>query len=172
MPGDTIYYVQDKKPPTRWRDRIHTNASITQGYGWGKYFKPTFFDESSNLNNDYNNVSYSGIPMYFYCWPKRSILSNGSTTIALDAINAVRARAGLNLLTEVTPQAIIHERDVEFGFEFKRYWDLVRWSKYPTPWVNITEILPAYIPAREGYMPIPIAEINLSRGALRQNPGY
>jgi starch-binding outer membrane protein, SusD/RagB family len=172
MPGDTIYYVQDKKPPIRWRDRIHTNASITQGYGWGKYFKPTFFDESSNLNNDYNNVRLLRYSDVLLLLAEAEYLVNGSTPVALDAINAVRARAGLNLLTEVTPQAIIHERDVEFGFEFKRYWDLVRWSKYPTPWVNITELLPAYIPAREGYMPIPVAEINLSRGALRQNPGY
>lgn len=172
QPGDTIYYVQNKKPPMRWRDRIHTNASITQGYGWGKYFKPTFFDESSNLNNDYNNVRLLRYADVLLLLAEAEYLVNGSTPLALEAINTVRARTGLPLHTEVTPAAIIHERDVELGYETKRYWDLVRWSKYPTPWVNIQELLPNYNTTRAGYMPMPVNEINLSRGALKQNPGY
>lgn len=170
--GDTIFYVQNKKPPMRWRDRIHTNASITQGYGWGKHFKPTFFDESSNLNNDYNNIRLLRYADMLLLLCEAEYLINGNSALALECINLVRARTGLPLLTEVNPEAIIHERDVELGFETKRYWDLVRWSKYPTPWVNITELIPAYQPVRAGYLPIPLAEINLSRGALKQNPGY
>lgn len=172
MPGDDIAYVQDKKPARAWRDRVHTNASITQGYGWGKYFKPTFWDESSNLNNDYNNVRLFRYSDVLLLLAEAEFLLNGSTGLALQSVNAVRSRAGLAPLTEVTPEAIIHERDIEFGFEYKRYWDLVRWSKYEPAWVNITEILPAYNPVREGYLPIPVSEINLSRGGLRQNPGY
>lgn len=172
MPGDFIHYVQDKKEPRRWIDRVHTNASISQGFGWGKYFKPTFWDESSNLNNDYNNVRVFRYADVLLLLCEAEYMVNGSSQLALESINTVRARAGLTPLTQVTPADIIHERDIEFGFEWKRYWDLVRWSKYTPAWVNITEILPAYIPAREGYLPIPVAEINLSRGALKQNPGY
>lgn len=172
LPGDSIFYVQDKKPGRTWINGVHTNASISQGFGWGKHFKPTFWDESVNLNNDYNNVRIIRYADVLLLFAEADYLVNGSTSEGLAALNAVRERVGMPLRTEVTPEYIIHERDIELGFETKRYWDLVRWSKYPTPWVNITEILPMYNPIRAGYMPIPISEINLSRGALQQNPGY
>ena len=172
LPGDMIHYVQDKKDPRTWINGVHTNASISQGFGWGKYFKPTFWDESSDLNNDYNNhriLRFSDVLLLF---AEADYMDGGPSQEGLDALNRVRARAGMPARNALTPEYIIHERDIEFGFEVKRYWDLVRWSKYPSPWVNITELLPFYIPARAGYMPIPQREIDLSKGSLRQNPGY
>ncbi len=172
FPGDTIFYVQDKKEPRRWINGIHSNISISQGYGWGKHFKPTFWDESVNLNNDYNNIRILRYADVLLLLAEAEYLTNGDTELAREAINMVRERAGLAPLETVTPEDIIHERNIELGFEFKRYHDLVRWSKYPEPWVNITEILPNYIPARQGLLPMPVSEINLSKGKLKQNPGY
>lgn len=173
QPGDSIYYVQDIQPVKIWRDRINTNPLITQGFGWGKHFKPTFWSESSDpLNNDYNNIRLVRYSEVLLALAEAEYMVNGSTTLAVECVNEVRGRAGMPGVDEVTPEVIIHERNIEFGFETKRYWDLVRWSKYDNPWVDITELMPSYIPARQGLMPIPIFEINLSNGKLQQNPGY
>ena len=42
-------------------------------------------------------------------------------------MNAVRNRAGVQPLTAVTFDNIVHENAVEFAFEFHRWWDLKRW---------------------------------------------
>lgn len=46
---------------------------------------------------------------------------------ALDAVNEIRERAGIALLTSITRDKIRHERKVELAFEGNRYWDLRRW---------------------------------------------
>lgn len=48
---------------------------------------------------------------------------------ALDAINEVRNRAGIKLLTaqELTIERLRNERRVELAFEDKRFWDVRRW---------------------------------------------
>ena len=53
----------------------------------------------------------------------------GRTGEALDAINQIRDRAGISLLTAIDREAIYHERKVELAFEAHRYWDLRRWRK-------------------------------------------
>jgi hypothetical protein len=49
------------------------------------------------------------------------------TNEALDAVNQIRNRAGITLLTSVTRDVIRHERKIELAFERHRYWDLRRW---------------------------------------------
>ena len=53
----------------------------------------------------------------------------GEKPIALAAINQVRARAGIKLLTEaeLTLERLRNERKVELAFEDKRFWDIRRW---------------------------------------------
>lgn len=51
----------------------------------------------------------------------------GNNGRATEFINAVRTRAGVKPLTEVTFDNIVHERRVEFVLEDHRYWDLKRW---------------------------------------------
>lgn len=50
-------------------------------------------------------------------------LDNGKAT---GFINAVRTRAGVKPLSNVTISNIVHERRVEFAFEDHRYWDMKR----------------------------------------------
>jgi len=66
----------------------------------------------------------------------------------------------------------MHEREVELGFEWLRFFDLVRWSLLDDPWIDIEETLPYFEQGKNEYLPIPLAEINLARGALKQNPGW
>jgi hypothetical protein len=46
---------------------------------------------------------------------------------ALDAINQVRIRAGVESLMNIDRMKIRHERKIELAFEGYRYWDLRRW---------------------------------------------
>lgn len=46
---------------------------------------------------------------------------------ALDAVNLVRARAGISLLSSIDMDKIRHERKIELAYEGHRYWDLRRW---------------------------------------------
>lgn len=48
---------------------------------------------------------------------------------ALQAINLVRTRSKVPVLSTLSSDALIHERRVELGFEGHRWWDLRRWKK-------------------------------------------
>ncbi|MFA7390487.1 MAG: RagB/SusD family nutrient uptake outer membrane protein [Proteiniphilum sp.] len=103
----------------------------------------------------------------------------GSTGEASDHLEMVRARArGTNasLLPKVTTtnqaemrNAIRHERRVELGMEFDRFYDLVRWG-------IAQEVLHAA--GKTGYqekhtlLPLPQNEVDKSNGVLVQNPNY
>lgn len=51
----------------------------------------------------------------------------GNTQEALNAVNKIRKRAGIEPLTSINLSKIRHERKVELAFEGHRYWDLRRW---------------------------------------------
>jgi len=51
----------------------------------------------------------------------------GKDQEALDAVNAIRDRAGIKLLDAITLEKVRHERKVELAFEKHRYWDMKRW---------------------------------------------
>lgn len=53
-------------------------------------------------------------------------LELGNSGKALEYINKVRERGGIQKLTSITIQDIVQERRVEFAFENHRYWDLKR----------------------------------------------
>ncbi|MFT3822593.1 MAG: RagB/SusD family nutrient uptake outer membrane protein [Chitinophagaceae bacterium] len=48
---------------------------------------------------------------------------------ALQALNRVRTRSTMPSLTDLSADAIVHERRVELGFEGHRWWDVRRWKK-------------------------------------------
>jgi len=51
----------------------------------------------------------------------------GKSAEALEAINAIRQRAGIKLLDQISLEKVRHERRVELAFEKQRYWDMKRW---------------------------------------------
>ena len=119
----------------------------------------------------------------------------GKTGDALNAINQIRNRAGIALLTEVDRDKIRHERKVELAFEGQRYWDLRRWrtavqelsvnrsglryvldytsGKYKLMVIhNIDGITPS--PAfftQNYYLPITLARTANNKNLI-ENPGY
>lgn len=114
------------------------------------------------------------------------------TTSALEALNRVRARAGMPVLgsgmsRQEFQKAIERERRVEFAFENQRFWDIRRWKLGDTA----TEICGVKID-RQGsnktyhrivvesrnwdekmnLYPIPMDELYKNKNLLPQNPGW
>ena len=103
----------------------------------------------------------------------------GKPVEAIDYLEMVRARArGTNnaVLPKVTTtdqallrNAIRHERRVELGMEFDRFYDLVRWG-------IAKDVLHAAgktnYQDKNALLPIPQAEVDKSNGVLKQNPNY
>ncbi|MEL6925274.1 MAG: RagB/SusD family nutrient uptake outer membrane protein [Bacteroidota bacterium] len=106
---------------------------------------------------------------------------NGATDAVYDAINQVRARAGMpdverGLSKDDMREVIHHERQVEFPWEGTRYHDLIRWGK-------AAEVIPVitlfgdpideriFEAPKHNLWPIPQKEIDLNPN-LSQNTGY
>ena len=104
----------------------------------------------------------------------------GNTTLSLAALNSVRARARAGVagtLPNVTTtiqadlrNAIKRERRVELAMEYDRFFDLVRWgdSQFALTSSGKTN----FNATRDNLLPIPQAQIDLSKGLLTQNFGY
>lgn len=119
----------------------------------------------------------------------------GRISDAVSAINQVRQRAGIALLTDISREKIRNERKVELTFEGHRYWDLRRWRTAVTDlskwWSGIRYILdvetgkyqirivekidgstnvPQFRPENY-YFPITVAR-TANNPNLVENPGY
>jgi len=171
--GDTIEtregldHYNEPFDPTK-----HVNLIISQGYQVRKYLYPLHSESLDSPYVDPNNwrvIRYADVLLMY---AEAEYQAHGSTPVAMAAINQVRARAGMPPVTEVTPEVIMHERDVEFGLECTRFHDLVRWSKLPTPWVDPADMVSGYVTGKNEYLPIPLPEITKMEGLLKQNPGW
>lgn len=104
----------------------------------------------------------------------------GNTAEALAKLEMVRARAraGNNaVLPRVTTtdpaalrEAIRHERRIELAMEHDRFFDLVRWGTAQSALHAAGKT--AFNENRDVLLPIPQVQIDLSKGVLKQNPGY
>lgn len=102
---------------------------------------------------------------------------NNKPTDALIHLNRVRQRAreGNNaILLDIVVtdknqlrDIILHERRVELALEGHRFWDLVRTNKAATVLGPL-----GFVTGKHELLPIPQTEIDLSQGALEQNPGW
>ncbi len=101
---------------------------------------------------------------------------NDQPAEALTYLNQVRerARASSDDLPDISTtdkqalrDAIIRERHHELALEGKRFWDLIRTGRAP-------EVLGplGFVEDKHELMPIPQSEINVSEGAMTQNPKY
>ncbi|MBN1182768.1 MAG: RagB/SusD family nutrient uptake outer membrane protein [Bacteroidales bacterium] len=106
---------------------------------------------------------------------------------ALQYVNDVHTRAGLDPLSAVDKDVIFEERRLEFAFEGIRYWDLLRYDHtlaYAAEKVTYKgkiltggieedkEIDGANLVLTRGLCQIPNNQITLSNGVLKQNPGW
>lgn len=133
-----------------------------------------FFDPNAVANfhgNDSPIVRYADILL-----SRAEALNemNGPSQDALDLINAVRNRAGLEDLTladasskEALRDLILAERGWEFVAEGKRREDLIRHGKF----IEMAQARGISAQAHQVVFPIPAAEIN-ANPAVEQNQGY
>lgn len=138
--------------------------------------------------------AYSGVDLVIYRYSDvllslaELIVRNSGAVSgeAIDLVNRVRARAGLSNLDAAATgsadsflEALLLERGHEFYLEGLRRQDLIRFGKY-VDYANArinkvnSEESRGYFTVSEAHnlMPIPIAFINESKSAIKQNPGY
>ncbi len=154
-------------------DSIRYNFSITPDSLCGKYLSDA---NSGDAGNDWPVLRYADILLML---GETINEINGPTQEALDAINAVRERAGLPDYTSADlstkdqyRSAMEKERIHELGFENHRWFDLLRTGR-------AMEVMNAQ-GAKYGFtmsehqllFAIPQREIDVSDGYLVQNPGY
>lgn len=172
--GDDLDFREGRKYSDLKYDTALYGLPFMQGYGLKKYFYPVFEDVEvpgapSNDPNNWRLIRLSEV----YLWYAEADYHLGNTTgKGLELLNKVRARAGMNPISALTPEVIAHERDVEFGMEGKHYEDLVRWLVLGDPsWPNATQI-PGFRVGKNEFFPMPLFEINYNKGSLKQNPGW
>lgn len=90
-----------------------------------------------------------------------------SNVEALAAFNEVRARAGLDPLTEIDNDIMLQERRVEFAFEGHRWFDLIRSGKT----VETLTLHGKNLDSHHLLFPVPSSELKINPN-LEQNPGY
>jgi hypothetical protein len=152
------------------------NSSLGTTTGLRKYFYPPhiqpFYYLAPFMDPDnWRLMRYADV-LLMYAEAKYRATNNAGDAEALAAFNHVRERAGLQPITTLSKEAIIHERDIEFAAEHIRYWDLVRW--YQNGWLSLTDIrvYKPYFQEKNVCLPIPLREINNMKGVLKQNPKW
>lgn len=94
------------------------------------------------------------------------VKNGGNATRAKELLDAVRARVGLGSVP-ATLDNIYNERRLELATEGHRFFDLVRTGR------AVTVLGPlGYKPNKSEYLPIPQSEIDVTKGVIKQNPGY
>lgn len=163
------------------------------GFGVLKYL-----DETSNADFNWGTSSQDYIVFRYgevlLNYAEAAFELNKSAD-ALNAVNQIRDRAGIKILTTITREQIRHERKVELAFEGHRYWDLRRWRQAVTALskqnsglqyildfttkkfkllvinqVDGTVALPAFY-EQNYYLPITIVR-TANNPNLVENPGY
>ncbi|MCK4676520.1 MAG: RagB/SusD family nutrient uptake outer membrane protein [Bacteroidales bacterium] len=118
-----------------------------------------------NAGSNIRLIRYADVLLFY----GEACMEQGENAEARWALKQVRNRAGLSDYPTDPDyadlrEAIYHERRVELALEHHRYWDLVRTDRGFT--------LPAWDPVKNGLLPIPQLEIDISQGVIVQNPGY
>ncbi|QCR23296.1 RagB/SusD family nutrient uptake outer membrane protein [Pontibacter sp. SGAir0037] len=94
------------------------------------------------------------------------VRSGGNTNRAKDLLDAVRGRVGLPSVAP-TLDNIYRERQLELATEGHRFFDLVRTGRAATVLGPL-----GFQTGKHEWLPIPQQEIDITKGTLKQNPGY
>lgn len=179
-----LYFIKTGEDPSTipanqpWNEKPIANADVRNLYYNKKaYTNPSLRATYSKGGYWYNIrlIRYADVVLM----AAESANETGKAAEALDYLEMVRSRARGNnasVLPTVTSSdqsalrdAIRHERRVELGMEFDRFYDLVRWG-------IAKEVLHAagktQYQDKHALLPLPQAEVDKSNGVLIQNPNY
>ncbi len=111
-------------------DQQHLAEMTRKGFSFKKFLSPTPVDGNSSLGfstNDWMEFRYAEVLLnYAEAVVESGYSEGGAQTIAKDALNETRKRAGHTTNINLTIENVLRERRVEFAFENKRWWDLIR----------------------------------------------
>lgn len=200
-PSDVLEAAYEPGDPRKARTILYSSTATTTNmtiYGQAAPLYPSVVPNlkynqkvlaSPTFNAMYNNrgawwmnvriLRYADIVL-MYAEAANEVGGIANTSLALDALNSVRARAraGNNaVLPNVTTtdqvalrNAIHQERRVELAMEHERFFDTVRWGTIQDAMIAAGKT--GFNVNRDVLLPIPQQQIDLSKGVLTQNPGY
>jgi len=132
----------------------------------------TVSSDARLCGNDWIVLRYADVLLMY----AEALMAGGASTTngsALDAYNAVRTRAAMATAdTELTKEMLLNERRTELAFENHRFYDLVRFGMAESVLSAFATANGEIFAPTDVILPIPQNEINVSGGALTQNPGY
>lgn len=185
-PGTTIvdaFEIGDlRKDPTIMTPNAHY-PTVNPGDGGYTYPSQGASASSTNIKKyvvgSGNNVCFMSTPLNAHILRYADVLliysealmeiqgGETSNANALEPINRVRERAGLEALDMINRDLILQERRVEFAFENQRWFDLLRSGKA----VETLTLHGKNIQQHHQLFPIPSSELEVNP-KLTQNPGY
>lgn len=168
------------------------SADLNTGFGVLKYTDESYAPYWNDSRTDWIVFRYG----YILLNHAEAAFELGKTADALDAVNQVRSRAGVNALTNITRENVRHERKVELAFENGyRFYDLKSWRTAKTTLTrqfsgleyfldvntgkyklsvkaNIDGSTPPLFRDKDYYAPITPARISNNPNLAPENPGY
>lgn len=166
--GLDVSYRVDIEQPTQHQVRKYIPNGEVDIYD-GEDF--TISDPTAS-GNDWIVLRYADVLLMHV----EAIMAGGNSTAvqaALDSFQEIRNRAGLtDVVTSITKQELLDERRVELAFENHRLFDLIRFNEAQAVLSSFSNDNGYSFTATDLLLPIPQREINLSNGAMSQNPGY
>lgn len=197
-PSEQLANAYEPGDPRRARTILFTSTATTPGVTWNGETTPVglpnprynhkvhpstaWVNRINNRGAWWMNVRILRYADVVLMYAEASIELGGEAnfTAARNAINSVRARArgGNNsVLPDITAStqedlrtALRHERRIELAMEHERFFDIVRWGISNQVMQDAGKT--NYSESRDRLLPIPQVQIDLTRGVLKQNPGY
>jgi hypothetical protein len=162
-----LYGVPNMVPDTPtisslyWNKKVYTDPAV----------RTAFADQGSHF---LNHLIYRYADVLLMNAEAANELGDGVTAETNLELVRARARAGDNtILPHVAfvsqaqmRTALQHEKQVEFGMEAERFFDLVRWH------LAVQVLGPAGYTDKNKYYPLPSDAVTQSNGVLIQNPDY
>jgi len=138
--GDRIQASAQPNRPTMYTDPVTGVVYMVQGKDGGADVgdpSKTSFHQRKFWDDDLQNVAFGRSttpwPIFrlaeMYLNAAEAAYEMGNSRLALEAINPIRERAGIKIITEddLSLNKIRNERKIELAFENHRFWDLRRW---------------------------------------------
>ncbi len=155
-------------PNPRYNNKVYTNPVLRNSIG-------NRFGYWMNIRV----LRYADVVL-MYAEAANEVGGATNLTNARNALNSVRLRARngvAGILPDITAadqvslrDAIRKERRVELAMEHERFFDIVRWGIAQAAMGAAGKT--NFSSSRDGLLPIPQTQIDLSAGVLTQNPGY
>ncbi len=162
-----------------WNNQDYFGTTYKNSFSSTRYSTRKYLQADSTVSQiadgsiNYTPIRYAEILL----WEAEALAELGRVQEAQAPLEAVRSRARLQaddpstalpMITTTDKNemitAIRRERVLELGFEFHRFFDLVRWE-------IAADVLPGFEPGKHELFPLPQTELDLNP-ALDQNPGY